>query len=68
MKPEDVLDLLETLERKRTDERMFMRWIVGPQFEVSFEEFKRQLEPPKSRDDDEILAEVYALFGEKYGA
>ena len=66
MKPEDLKDLLEYLDEHQWDERLYLRWVVGPQFEVSFEEFKRKLTPVKVRSDEEIMAEVYALFGEEY--
>lgn len=62
MELEDVLDLLVYLEERQKERRLYLRWIVGPQFEVSFDEFKRQLTPVRVRSDEEILAEVYKLF------
>jgi len=64
MELEDVLELLRLLEQKQREERLYLRWVIGPQFEVSFDDFKRQLEPVRFRSDEEIMAEVYALWGE----
>lgn len=64
MELEDVLDLAEHMQKQRNEEHMYLRWLVGPQFEVSFDEFKRSLMPQKPKTDEEIMAEVYALFGE----
>lgn len=68
MEPEDVLDLLHHLDNKRHENKMFLRWIMGPQFEVSFVDFKKEFEPKRMRSDEEIMAEVYKLFeGVSYG-
>ena len=62
MQPEDVLDLLRHIENKRHEDKMYLRWLIGPQFEVSFDDFKKSLEPVHARSDEEIMAEVYKLF------
>lgn len=69
MDPADLYELLTYLETQRSEERLFLRWVIGPQFQVSFDEFKRSLEPRTMRSDEEIMAEVYALFeGVTYGS
>lgn len=57
-----IRGLLEYLKKKQRDERMFQRWVAGPQFEIGFEEFKRSFEPVVVRDDDEVLDELEQIY------
>lgn len=57
---------MDYLRRQRNEEKIFQRWIAGPQYEMSLDEFKQKLTPLKVRSDEEILDEVYAVF-EKAG-
>jgi len=41
---------------------LFQRWISGPQFQISYDEFVEQLKPKPLRDDAEILNEVRAIL------
>ena len=62
----EAADFIRYRMRKRTDDLIFIRWIAGPQYEMSLDEFKSKLIPHKVRSDDEILEEVYDIF-EKAG-
>lgn len=66
MDPEDAVGFIRYLKQKRIEDRIFLRWIVQPQFEMSLDEFKSKLTPQKVRSEEEILDEVYAIF-EKAG-
>jgi len=57
---------IEYLRERRVEDKFFMRWIAGPQFQVGFEEFKHSCLPPVVRPDEEILQELYSNF-EKAG-
>lgn len=57
---------MDYLRRQRNEEKIFLRWIAGPQYEMSLDEFKQKLTPLRIRSDEEILDEVYAVF-EKAG-
>lgn len=63
---EEAIGFIQYRVRKRVDDLIFIRWIAGPQYEMSLEEFKSKLRPQKVRSDEEILDEVYAAF-EKAG-
>ena len=63
---EEAIGFIQYRIRKRVDDLIFIRWIAGPQYEMSLEEFKEKLRPKKTRSDEEILDEVYAAF-EKAG-
>ena len=51
---------------KAQDDMIYARWIAGPQYQISFNEFKEQLKPKRQRTDEQILKEVYSKF-EKAG-
>lgn len=63
---EDAVGYIQHLAQKRADDLIFQRWIAGPQYQMSLDEFKAKLIPVKIRSDEEILEEVYAAF-EKAG-
>lgn len=54
------------------DRLLFQRWVAGPQFSVSFEEFKAALRPKPQKPDKEVLADVEQIVnafsgGKRYG-
>ncbi len=66
MDPAEAVEYIRYKLRKRVDDLIFQRWIAGPQYEMSLEEFKHRLRPARVRSEEEILNEVYAAF-EKAG-
>ena len=66
MELNEAAGFLDYLRRQRNEEKIFLRWIAGPQYEMSLDEFKQKLTPLRIRSDEEILDEVYAVF-EKAG-
>lgn len=66
MEMDEAIGFIRFLAKKRNDDLIFQRWIAGPQYEMSLEEFKHRLRPQRVRSDEEILDEVYAAF-EKAG-
>lgn len=63
---EEAVGYIQHLARKRVDDLIFQRWIAGPQYQMSLDDFKAKLTPAKARSDEEILDEVYEIF-EKAG-
>ena len=63
---EEAIGYIKHRAQKRIDDLIFQRWIAGPQYQMSLDEFKTKLTPVKARSDEEILEEVYAVF-EKAG-
>lgn len=62
----DYLELMIHLKKQENDEKLFFRWVVGYQYEMSFDEFKQKITPMRTRPDEEIMNEVYKAF-EKVG-
>ena len=68
MEPEEALSFISFALEQRDDELLFQRWIIGPQFEISFDEFRQGLKPKPIKSDAEILADVKTIldgFGER---
>ena len=66
MEPDEALSFIDFLFEKDAEDKIYLRWIVGPQFSFSLDEFKERLIPSPVRPDDEILEEVYGII-EKMG-
>lgn len=66
MNLDEAVGFIRFLYKKRNDDLIFQRWIAGPQYQMSLDEFKHRLLPAKARSDAEIMDEVYAAF-EKAG-
>lgn len=63
---EEAIGFIQYRLKKRNDDLIFIRWIAGPQYEMSLDEFKEKLRRKPVRSDEEILDELYAAF-EKAG-
>ena len=64
---EDAVGFIGYLMEKRREDRIYFRWVIGGDDRVmSFDEFRAMLRPKRTRSDEEILEEVYAVF-EKAG-
>lgn len=62
MEMDEAIGFIQFLYKKRNEDLIFQRWIAGPQYEMSLEEFKHALRPKRVRSDEEILDELYAAF------
>lgn len=67
------LDILFCAEKQVEEEKLYMRWIAGPQFEMSLSDFRKNLgirtteqnviESAKEETEEEILAKVKRIIG-----
>ena len=62
MDPEEALAFIRFLQEEDTEDKLFQRWCAGPQFEISFEEFKNKLKPVPIIPDEEILDDVFDII------
>lgn len=44
------------------EDKLWQRWIAGPQFSVSFEDFKKSLQPVRFKDESALLRDVEAIL------
>lgn len=58
MDADDSVPVMLQAKQRETEEKIFQRWINGYQWEMGYEEFKRQLQPFTSGDAKEILKNV----------
>lgn len=64
MSADEGISLLTYAFEKEADDKIFARWIGFAQYEVSFEEFKRQLQPVTVNEKktleqiDELMADT----------
>ena len=63
MPAEDGISLLSFAFGKEEDEKLFSRWIGFAQYEVSFDEFKRNLQPVHV-DEKKTLEDLDNLMSE----
>ena len=62
----EAVKYIEFLTNKELDEKLYLRWIAGPQYQMSFLEFKEALMPKKNESEEVILEEVYNII-ENFG-
>lgn len=53
--------LLYAMEEEETA-KLFQRWVVQAQYEMSFEEFRAALKPKKKKTEKEILRDVEGIL------
>lgn len=58
----DALNLIEYIANKEIEEKMFLRWVVGYQDQMSFDEFKEEITPALKKTDEDIQRETLELF------
>ena len=68
---EDALRLLEKAVDEKYNERLWQRWVAGPQHVMSFEDFKKEIEGPgdaegKDQSVDEIMKRVESILDGTY--
>lgn len=67
MPASDGAQLLEYGFQQELDSKLFARWVAGPQFSLSFDEFKRQLMPPKFKRDEDVLDDTRKIMEAMHG-
>lgn len=55
-------ELIDYAYEQVTDEKLYSRWIAGAQHTMSFDDFKRELQPPVFRSDAELMADVEKIM------
>lgn len=58
---EDGISLLEYAFEKEDEDRLYARWVGLAQYEISFDDFKRQLKPVKV-DAEKTIADLDELM------
>lgn len=66
MEIDEAVKYIEFLTDKELDEKLYLRWIAGPQYQMSFLEFREALMPKKIESEEVILEEVYNII-ENFG-
>lgn len=67
MEPEEAVSFICYLREKELDEKLFQRWCAGPQFEMSFDEFKTKLKPVPIMPDEVIIEDVFEIIRDMAG-
>ncbi len=65
------LDILFCAQKQVEEEKLYMRWIAGPQFEMSLDDFRKKLggtiqdqdNSAKEESEEEILERVRKIAG-----
>lgn len=58
-----AIGYIDYLIQRDIDNKIFARWIACPQYQtMSLDEFKNALIPPKEKDTDEILDDVFSII------
>ena len=58
MDADDGMDLLLHAFEQEEDALLFQRWVNGPQYSISFSEFKAALNPPPPKAESEVMEDV----------
>lgn len=71
MDAEDGMALLQHAAEREQELMLFARWVAGPQFSMSFDEFKAQLNRPPEKPAAAILEDVGNIMtaweGQRHG-
>lgn len=65
---DEGLDMMVTAQRATVEEKLFMRWVVSYQTQMTFDEFKSKTKTSQEhinddRTEDEILKAVRSILG-----
>lgn len=59
---DDAIDFIAHAFQKRDEEKLWQRWLVGYQFEMSFDEFRLRLTPSKPKKDEEVIEDAFSII------
>lgn len=62
MPAEDGVALLEFAFEAEWERNVFLRWVAGHEFGMSFDAFKEEVKPRPVRSSAEILSDVEAIL------
>ena len=62
MEPEEAMSFVLYLKEKEWEEKLFQRWCAGPQYEMSFDEFKKRLKPVPIIPEEQIIEDVFGII------
>lgn len=62
MDADDGLSLLLFAFEQEWDSLLYSRWINGPQYSMSFDEFKNALDPPPPKKEAEIIDDAKKIL------
>lgn len=67
---EEGIDMMITAQRVTIEERLFMRWVVSYQTQMTFDDFKEKMKESKKqaeddRTEEQILKAVRSILGEQ---
>lgn len=59
---EQAYDLIECAVVQDREDKLFLRWIVQSQYEMSFAEFKRAVMPATPKSEKRVLEDVFKII------
>ena len=59
---EDAAEVLLRGHERLAEEKLFFRWAIHYQHQISFDEFRRTIIPPPSKSADETLEDVNSII------
>lgn len=59
---EDAIEIMDFAVAQNNEDKLFQRWIVQSQFEMSFDEFKQAVMPAVNKSDEEVLKDVFSII------
>ena len=62
MPAEDAAIILIKAKERRVNDRLFLRWAIGYQQQVSFDEFKESVRPRMEKPAAAIIDDVYSII------
>lgn len=62
MPAEDGSAFLLLAYNEEEESKLFNRWLIAGQFEMSFNEFKQKLTSPKDFDEEKVLDDIASLM------
>lgn len=64
MELEEACEYIDFLFEKDLEEKIYQRWVAGPQYQMSFQDFREALKPKIIEEDEDILEKVYGIIDE----
>lgn len=58
----EFCDLIDYAADQETEDRLFLRWAIAGQTQVSFDDFKQALQPPKFRNERELMEDIERIM------
>lgn len=62
MPAEDGIALITYAMEQNVEDKLYSRWVVWAQNSMSFEDFKRELSPPRFVREDKLMEDVEKIM------